>query len=445
MMRSFVPCSTPRLRAVATLLGVVLTVSTARSQPTLEPRVELGKVVSAAGTVLTRSSARTAWHTAATVFTRDELLTLPGVQGAIEPTTGVRLTLYGNMPSLSPSLALESLVVLHDSRGYDLDFTLIQGRVLLTNQKANGPVRIWVRFRAEGWEITLPEPGASVGLEVYGRWPAGVPFSKDPNSVDRPTSYLRMLALHGRVELKTASREHTLTAGSGPQYFHWDSVEGEDDRPRTIKTPAWADPKAEPTPDAKLIAGIADKYLGLVKGATPADALATLLDDAAKDKDEAQAVLTRQFAVLGFGALGDLPRVVEGLADPGQREVRTTASLALRNFIASAPGRDLQLYQLLQTVERYTPAQAAAVLQLLHSPFDPNQAETYETLIAYLQHDKLAVRELARWHLYELVEQGRGIAYDAAGTPEQRAKAVGAWKQLIPEGKVPEKAKPKQG
>jgi hypothetical protein len=82
------------------------------------------------------------------------------------------------------------------------------------------------------------------------------------------------------------------------------------------------------------------------------------------------------------------------------------------------------------------------VLQLLHSPFDPKDPVTYQTLIAYLQHDRLAIRQLARWHLYRLVPQGAKIAYDPYGTPEQRAKAAREWKELIPDGELPKEPKP---
>ena len=80
------------------------------------------------------------------------------------------------------------------------------------------------------------------------------------------------------------------------------------------------------------------------------------------------------------------------------------------------------------------------MLQLLHSPFDPNDPVTYQTLIAYLQHDKLAVRELARWHLYRLVPAGRKIGYKPLATEEERARALREWKKLIPSGQLPPKS-----
>ncbi len=79
----------------------------------------------------------------------------------------------------------------------------------------------------------------------------------------------------------------------------------------------------------------------------------------------------------------------------------------------------------------------------MHSPFVVEQPETYETLIEYLNHKRLPVRELARWHLYHLAPVGRDIKYDAAAQPEERAKAAREWKDLIPTGKLPPKEKKK--
>ena len=64
-------------------------------------------------------------------------------------------------------------------------------------------------------------------------------------------------------------------------------------------------------------------------------------------------------------------------------------------------------------------------------------AATYQALIHYLAHDRAAVRELAAWHLYRLVPEGRKIAYDAAAAPAERARAQAAWRKLLPAGRVP--------
>ena len=162
---------------------------------------------------------------------------------------------------------------------------------------------------------------------------------------------------------------------------------------------------------------------------TPAEKLAATV---------VKAAVERSFAVFGLGAVDEVGRVAVALADPEHADVRDTAVLALRHWIGVGPGRDQRLWQLLVERDGYRPAQADAVLHLLHSPFAPELPETYETLIAYLQHAKLAVRELAWWHLTRLAGRGE-VRYDPAGPPEERARACAALKKLVADGKLPPK------
>ena len=159
-----------------------------------EPRIFTAKCTSADGTLLSRDGDGRDWRPVAKnvmVSSRDVLLVLPGMKAVLETEPrGVELAMYGNMPRLSPSPVLESEIMLHDTRAYDLDFTLREGRVVLTNDKEKGPARVWVRLPGFAWQLTLQEPGTRVGLEIYGRWPYGVRFSKEPNAGERPTKAL---------------------------------------------------------------------------------------------------------------------------------------------------------------------------------------------------------------------------------------------------------------
>ncbi len=432
---------TRRGLAAALFLAAALPAGPARGQPA-EPRVPAGKCVSAPGTLLCREGAGP-WKTAGEVHTRDVLLALAGIRADVEPASGtVRLSLRGNMPEQSPYPVLESSAVLHDSRAYDLDLTLLGGRAVLTSAKKDGPARVWLRMPGEGWEIALDGPGATVALERYGRWPRGVPFSKDPLSAERPTNVLSLQMLKGQAEVRFGGHQQRLTAPPGPASLHWDSIAGADAGPqRREKVPVWADSSAQQPDDVKILRDVAAKYLASLKDKNAPAALQALLTSADADNDKDRASLTREFAVLGMAATGALTGLTDALSTSHDHDVRLTAILALRHWIGSAPGRDLQLYQLLGTYANYPERQADTVMQLLHSPFDPNDPVSYQTLIAYLQHDKLAVRELARWHLYRLVPAGARIAYDANGSPEERAKAAKEWKALVPDGELPRRLK----
>ncbi len=364
-----------------------------------EPRTPVGKCVSADGTLLTREADGKDWRPVpqgGPISSRDVLMALPGVRAMVEtePKT-VALTLYGGMPRLSPSPVLESQVVLHDSRAYDLDVTLREGRILLRNTRDKAPARVWVRLSGFSWRLTL-DPGARIGFETYGRWPLGAAFSKDPKPWEEPTRVVLLLMLKGKAQLETDSHAYELSAPPGPAFMQWDSVQGEAGGPEALKElPPWSDPNVAVPAEGKAVEEVVETYQALQKKTgSPEAALLALLEAAANEKDKPRAAMMGAFAVLGLNALGDTARVAEALADPHSTDVREAAIVALRMWIGANPGRDLELDRLLQDQLGYTERQAETVLDLLHSPFDPEKPATYEALIRLLQHPKLAVREL---------------------------------------------------
>jgi hypothetical protein len=451
--RIYLQCVSGLPRRAAALLWAALAcaAATAAEPPGVpaagpEPRAECGRCTSDAGTLLTRRAAGADWQPAAAkdaVYTRDQLMALPGVKAVVE-TPGVTLTLWGNVRQLSAFPGLESAVVLHDGRAFDLDFTVLTGRVLLTNAQKKGPARVWLRLPGgESWQVVIGEPGDQAAVEVYGRWPRGTSFVKDPKPGDEPTYAAVLLAIKGQTELTTEAHSYLLTAPPGPAVYSWDSAGGEEGGPRQRKAlPPWADPKAAVPAEGKTLEDAVDLYQKNLKAfKSPQAAMAAVLDAADKEADKPKAAFLRDFAVAGLGAL-DQPRVAELLADPHSADVREAAVLAARHWIGKSADRDLLVYHHLTDRLGYTPREAETVMQLLHNPFDPDQPETYEVLIRGLDSKKLAVRELSRWHLYRLTPVGKDISYDAAAPDAERDKAVKAWQELIPAGKLPKEKKP---
>ena len=80
------------------------------------------------------------------IYTRDLLVAIPGFPVAVEPAgKNVSLRLWGNLPELSDSPVRESAVILHDSKSFDLDLTLVRGRIVITNTRAKGHATVWLR------------------------------------------------------------------------------------------------------------------------------------------------------------------------------------------------------------------------------------------------------------------------------------------------------------
>jgi hypothetical protein len=341
-----------------------------------------------------------------------------------------------DLDQLSPYPVVEAAVVLHDNARADLDFTLDRGRIDLTNRKDKGEATARVRFRNQSWELILPEPGDQLALELYGRWPSGVHFTRK-RTEEAPTSDLVVLVLKGRADVNTGTRRFALGAPPGPALYHWDSVVGADPVPqRLVKLPDWANPGASASERAKKIQPALDRLRRqLAKGAP---------DQVLKEALASQDPIDRRIAVFGLAALDDLASLVDILADRSQsREVREAAIRALRHYMGRDPRHDQELFSLLTEKKNLSPAHAEIIVDLLHSPGEADQArpETYEALIEYLKHDRQAVRELAYWHLIRLVPAGRDIKYNPAGSPEEREAGYKEWKKLVPSGKLPPKGK----
>ena len=413
-----------------------------------EPRIVVAKYVSQVGDLLVNEQPGQPWRTLGSrgdIHSRDELLALPGVQARLDTSPrAAELTLWGNLPKLSEFPGLESAVILHDSRSFDLDFTLRRGRVIVTNRKESGTARVWLRTEGAGFQLTLGEPGDSVCLALRSYWPRGVPFSLTPKPDDVLVHTLDIVAIKGQADVKVSGVQHALSAPPGRSLFHWDNVNGPDATPRQrSQLETWADPNRQPSEGAKPLLETIAKYQAAIRDNDPRTVLFDLLSAAEKEEDRERAKATAEFAVFGLAAINDIDRVVQALDDPRRAEVRRAAALALRQWIGSDTGRDRLLYHFLMDQLKYSKHHSATVLQLLHNALAPDEPETYETLIEYLRHDKLAIRVLAWRHLSRLVPEDLAAPYDPSASPVQRAKAYEAWKELIPSGSLPTRKKKK--
>jgi hypothetical protein len=435
-----------------TILGACLAWLLLGPSPCLraEDRDGVARLESPTGTLLRRESAGGEWKVIANggaVTDRVLLLALPGAHAELlSGTGGARLVLIGNLPQLSPTPALESAVSLRKSSDLDFDIILDRGRILLANTKDKGQAKVQVRARDEVWDLTLKEPGTQVTLELNGRWPPGIPFRPEYKRGEEPRVEMDLLVLKGSIELRVDAQRHTLNAPPGGALYHFDSVAGPARSPaRLPELPPWVRPEAGKSEEALAVAASLKPLFANLAKESADKALTELLASAGQESDKKRAARDREIAVTGFGAIDDLLRLVEALSDSKHPEVRVIAVDTLRHWIGRAPGQDSQLAKYLRSKD-YSAAHTTIVLQLLHS-YGADEIDdplTYDLLISYLRHEKLAIRELAAWHLYRLVPAGQNISFDPAGSAEEREKAFKAWKALIPNGKLPPEPKKKQ-
>jgi hypothetical protein len=400
---------------------------------------ETAAVVAAADDVsalLVRDGADKAWG-----FTKDKATLgvgteiVGGLGATIRSANGaVEARFSGNISGLSPFPILETSLVLEPAGDNDFAIQMSRGRIDLTNLKKSGPATIKLTIREKSGVITLAEPGSRVAVEMYSRWPKGVPFTKKPKPTDAPALALVFIAVKGDVHLKGNEHEFSLRAPPGPALLFINGLTDIAPLVETLdKLPAWIDPD-----DGDLL----KKAKAAVKqfhDRTQKSSLSEALREMAHSDDEA----ARRVAIILFGAFDDLPGLAAAVRESKHQDVIENAIIVLRNWIGREKGQDLKLYNGLIENGHYQPCEAEQLLQLLHSfgDGDLRKPETYEALISFLDSDHLCIRALANWHLVRLAPAGRKIEFKATAPKEEREKAIKQWKELIPEGSVPDSAK----
>jgi hypothetical protein len=389
------------------------------------------------GTLLVRREGSPGWAVLKSQLTptsKDSLMALPGERAVLEThSRPIRLELWGNVPELSPFPVLESMVSLHTEAKLALDVTLERGRIILINgQSKSEPAWVQVRFLDKTLKLGL-SGGAEVGLELYSRWAPGTPFTKEPRPGNVPTVAFVVWVLKGQTDFQAEGEQFSLQAPPGPAYIHWTNFSGWDRSPeRRDNAPPWAGAKSGSAQTEAVERAVATQRRRIASGPDVASALR----EGAIGSDAA----LRTLAIYGLAAISDLAGVCDALADAKHADARQAAVRALRHWIGRGHSQDLALYDFLIKQGGYTAAQADTLLQLLHGlsdEHDRNRPESYETLIAYLRHPKLAVRQLAIMQLLSWVPQGQSISYDPAGTEVERERRYQAWRKLIPAGVVP--------
>jgi len=376
------------------------------------------------------------------VLSNAPLVSLPGYHSIVQMDSGVRLTLWGNVPEIWPfPVALESLVTLHPSDKFDLDLTLARGRIAMANSKSE-PAKVRLRFanpanpqKGEVWDITLVEKGTEVIVNRAGFFLPGEPFYPNKEEPRRlgPIARVDLLVHSGTADLKLdlETPEKLAPPPAGP-ILVWESRMSRPILYKSEPMPAWVQPlpplpkDADAKPRAAVQAALSSLNIDL-----SGQAIDTGLVKASASND----LQKRRLVVRCAGAMDDLPRVIDALEDK-ELEVRRAAIQTLRIWIGASRDNDYTLFQQLQPT--YNPDDAQIIMSLLHrwTPEEDASSRLRDMLVNYLTHKKAAIRELAHVYLLNLpglFQPGSKIGYNALGPDVgQRAKE---WQKLIQQGK----------
>ena len=397
-----------------------------QNERTGDKRFEMGRPALVSGfpnLLLQRERNQSTWKRLAPeknpVFATDQLLMLPGYRGEIRFDSGVQMLLWASIPELG-NLAipvLETEVSINGQRGIDLDLGLERGRVLLSNHKKDGPALVRVRFGEEVWDITLHDSASEVGFEIMA---INVPYTRTPATREVEME-AALLVFKGEVSLSAGNQENLLHANS---IVMWDSSLGKK-LGVLPKLPEWYLAKNLPAPASAREANRALENLSRISTTKTMD---VALGETLHGNDVAAGVL----AVRCFAALGEISTLVNALTEDKRTEVRAAAVDGLRHVLAFNPGAGSELDRIAKE-KNFSAKLVVTIHQLLQGFANQQWAEPVvrTTMVEYLLHDKLIIRQLAYSLLLRRFPEGQRIGYDAGADVRKRERACEEWKTLV--------------
>lgn len=378
------------------------------------------------------------------ILTKRPLVSLPGSKIAFSTNRNIHVTMWSNAPDpwTTPGNApfrFESAAELYTHDHFDLEVLLRRGRLILASTNKSGPALARIRFenplssgQQEFFDIALASQGTKIMVDYWTYFPVTEPFYKNPKLANRvgPTAQFGLMVLAGDIAVKHGDVTYNMTGPPGNAVIVWKSSDGTAGPFPLPKLPEVA-PKIRPE-----MLKARDDLAGRLFNQE--------VDVVLAEMTSSQSPVSRRLAVLCQGALDDLSGLIEGLDQEKMPDVRQSAHEVLRQWISQSRDNDYRLYEALK--ERYKGRETDIIMEMLHytyfSPEESRRPERYEILIDYLENNTLVIRELAHWYLINLVPAGRNIRYFASDDSTTRARAVTAWRNLIPPGQLPPKAGP---
>jgi hypothetical protein len=385
----------------------------------------------------------------AVVSTADTLMALPGYNGVIRTSKGAWITLAGHVLDFSlfteQTFLGESVVVLHQSDKFDLDLTLLRGRIFLQNKKEKGPLTVRLRFEQEVWDMTLADRTTEVGVDLFKRYTVEINYRAD----EEPRGQAALCLFNGELELKVDAYQSRTMEVEAPKVkvVFWDSFTKAGDPIPADKRPLIWD-KRPPSPEI-LPAARREDLKRMTKALKDLEVLLGVrkVDVGLKETLKAKEMDSRKLAIYCLGAIDDISELIDVLGDedPDHWVDRGAAIFTLQRFISRGVREGKMLYDQKTSTgvlldKKYKQREAETIYDLLHdfSPENWNKVETYQALARSLQHKRVAIAELAYYHLVRLA---RGVmlpkGFNPAAPIEDRERYAAQIEAMIEKKQLP--------
>jgi hypothetical protein len=383
------------------------------------------------------------------VYTADTLVALPGYTAVIgNSKTGVTVALRGHAREFTlyakQQYLGESAVVLHKNDQFDLDLTLLRGRLYLRNNKEKGDAKVRLRFQSEVWDLTM-ERGADLGVDLFQVYSGDINYRAD----EEPYAEALLCAFRGDVGVKVdAFSSYNMEENPPKEWLmQWNSFT-KAEQPRRIDKAQFYWDKGPPSPDA-VPASRRTEVRDMTTALKNLELLARdkAIDVALRESLEKPEMASRKLAVYCLGAIDDVTKVVEVLGDenPEHWIDRDAATWALRRWVSHGAGQSKLLYDpktgsgaLINM--KFKKGEAETIVELLFdvSPADWNKQETYEALSRCLAHRRVAIAQLGFFHLVQLARGAKIPAgFNAAAPLEDRERYARLIDDMITKKQLP--------
>ena len=295
-----------------------------------------------------------------------------------------------------------------------MGINLLRGRVILQGAEANeaagggpaAPLKLLLSVQGTTWRLELADAATRCGIEVIPREPRQLEEDFGTRGWSGTlyvwTGAVKVTSAEGQEQTLTAP--DSLVLAADPNHANSDTVASKD-------LPNW---------DRRL-STIAQKNSRLFADAFQADESSA--HDALLGLVDNRVYAMSRLAVSCLGLVGDYEMMLEVLDRNEHHEARVAAIHSLRGWVNQDPQNRVQLKEAIAA--KFYPQEVDVVYRLIwgYQEQDARSKQTSEQLIDWLEHDRLAIRELAWFHIKSLTNRKLEV-FDARGTPMHRNAAV---------------------
>lgn len=300
-----------------------------------------------------------------------------------------------------------------------MGINLLRGRVILQPAEVNegaaaaaAPLNMLLSVQGSTWRLELTEPATKCGIEAVPREPHQL---EEDFGTHGWTG--KLYVWKGTVKVTNAEGQtHTVT-GPDSLVLAADTSHHDVDA-ATRDLPNWE--RRLSTLAQKNARAFADEFKA--EDTSAHDALLGLVDS--------RIYAQSRLAVACLGLVGDYEMMLEVLDRNEHHESRVAAITALRSWVNQDPQNRVKLKEAIAA--KFYPQEVDVVYRLIwgYQEQDARSKQTSEQLVDWLEHDRLAVRELAWFYVKSLTNRKLEM-FDARGTPMHISAAVQKIRKIL--------------